>query len=183
MKSEDSEALQDPNDEVQDREDLKKCMAVIKTGKHGRGYQCSLCRKGIKTMSNMMSHVRNKHFKSAPTTGTSLEPASASVEQCVKSEDSEANHEIKDWEDLKRFAIVIEKGKHGSGEHRSYQCSLCGKIAKGRGKLASIMSHIECKHFKNAFTHKCDICQESYKTKGILKSHKKSMHKGQPCAE
>ena len=115
-------------------------------------------------------------------TSTPLEFTSASVEQCVKSEESEGFHEITDWEDLKRFAIV-KKGKHGSGEHRSYQCSLCGKIGKGRGSLANIMSHIECKHFKNAFTHKCDICQESFNTRGILKSHTRSMHKGQPGAE
>jgi len=128
--------------------------------------------------------MSNKVAAPAPLLPTSfpLEPISASVEPYVKSEDSEAFHELKDWEDLKRF-VNVEKGKRGSGEYRSYQCSLCGKFAKGRGKLASIMSHIECKHFKNAFTHKCYICQESFKTKGILKSHNKSMHKGQPCAE
>ena len=187
MKNEDSEAFQDPNDEVQDRKDLKKFMTVIKKGKHVSGdrtiyqyqYQCSLCEKSLKNMSSMMSHIEKEHFKSALTApGTPLQPASASEEQCVKSEGSE----IKDWEDLKRFAIVIKNGKYGSGEHRDYQCSLCGKLAKGGSKhgarLYDILSHIECKHFKDAFTHTCDICQESFNTKGSLKAHNRRMHKG-----
>jgi len=111
-------------------------------------------------------------------TGTPLEPTYASVEQYVKSEDSEAFHEIIDWEDLKRF-VTVKKGKYGSGEHKCFQCSLCGKFSKSRGSFSNIMSHIECKHFKNVFTHKCDICQESFKTKGIFNSHNKIMHKDQ----
>ena len=62
---------------------------------------------------------------------TPLKPPSTSVGQSVESEDSEAfqdpNDEKQDWEDMRKFAIVIKNGKHGSGDRRSYMCSICEK--------------------------------------------------------
>ena len=82
---------------------------------------------------------------------TPLKPPSTSVGQSVESEDSEAfqdsNDKKQDWEDLKKFALVIKNGKYGSGVRRSHQCSICGK--EGNHSLYGMICHIKNKHFKN----------------------------------
>ena len=78
-----------------------------------------------------------------------------------------------EWADLEKFVIV--QGKIGG--RRSFQCSLCGKeMARS---LKRTMAHVEAKHFRKLFTHTCDVCQETFKTKAILTNHIKRIHKAQ----
>ena len=90
---------------------------------------------------------------------TPLKPASTSVGLGVESEDSEAIQDSKDkkqdWEDLKKFVIVIKNGKYGSGKLRSYRCSICGKECNYG--LYGMISHIKNKHFKNGVTTKTHL--------------------------
>ena len=92
-------------------------------------------------------------------TSTPSKPASTPVGPGVESEDSEAiqdsNDKKKDWEDLKKFVIVIKNGKYGSGKLRSYQCSMCGKECNYG--LYGMISHIKNKHFKNGVTTKTHL--------------------------
>ena len=102
--------------------------------------------------------------------------SSTPLEPCVylKSEESREKEDlslVQEWEDLEKFVVVIKNGKYGSGKHRRYQCSLCGKICKEGRRRMDMMSHIENKHFKNVFTHTCDVCQKTFQTKGLLNSH------------
>ena len=130
-------------------------------------------------------------FASSPLKNT-FDESSTSDEQdmitkdcvaLVKSEDMEMvagedfhqglNQVPTEWKDLERYVIVI-KGCHGSGG-RSFQCSLCGKVMNK--SLPRTMAHVEAKHFRDLFTHTCDICQETFKTKAILMTHIKRNHK------
>ena len=130
---------------------------------------------------------------SSPPENTCLESI-MSVEQDMTNEDREAlvkteklemvaagdSHQGQDqvpeeWEDLEKYVIVIRS--HGSGGRRSFQCSLCGKVMNK--SLPLTMAHIEAKHFRELFTHTCDVCQETFKTKAILMSHIKRIHKDQ----
>ena len=78
-----------------------------------------------------------------------------------------------EWADLEKFVIVQGKG----GRRRSFQCSLCGKVMAR--SLNRTMAHVEAKHFRKLFTHTCDVCQETFKTKAILTNHIKRIHKAQ----
>ena len=80
-----------------------------------------------------------------------------------------------EWADLEKYVIV--KRGHENGGRRSYQCSLCGKVMTKSRTLT--MAHVESKHFRELFTHTCDVCQKTFKTKAILTSHIKRIHKHQ----
>merc|ERR1719222_1183930 len=133
-----------------------------------------------------------------PPTNTNLEPFSMldsimaeaeedmTNEDCatlVKSEEVEKvtacdSHQGRDqvpgeWADLEKFVIV--QGK--VGRRRSFQCSLCGKVMAR--SLNRTIAHVEAKHFRQLFTHTCDLCQETFKTKAILMSHTKRIHKAE----
>ena len=111
----------------------------------------------------------------------SLLPINTSLEQTemildlpdVKSENCEDNQdpngEVKDWEDLRKFVI----NKYGG---RRYQCSLCGKLMDQ--SPATMLYHIESMHFRNVFTHTCNICHETFETKSILNQHRFKAHRG-----
>ena len=97
-----------------------------------------------------------------------------SEEIMATDEDSHCAQQLpEEWEDLEKFVIV--KRDQESGGRRSFQCSLCGKVMDR--SLVTMMAHIEAKHFRELFTHICDVCQESFKTKAILMSHLKRAHK------
>ena len=99
-----------------------------------------------------------------------------SEEKVATDEDSHCAQQVpEEWEDLEKFVIV--KRDQESGGRRSFQCSLCGKVMDR--SLVTMMAHVEAKHFRELFTHTCDVCQETFKTKAILMSHIKRIHKDQ----
>ena len=113
----------------------------------------------------------------------SLLPINTSLEQTemifdlpdVKREDCEnnqdSNSEVKDWDDLKKFVIHM-------GEYK-YKCSLCGQLnSASRPGPSHLLYHIESMHFRNVFTHTCNICHETFETKSILIQHRSKAHKG-----
>jgi len=79
------------------------------------------------------------------------------------------------WADLEKY-VIVKKGRENGGR-RSFQCSLCGKVMTK--SLTQTMAHVEAKHFRELFTHTCDVCQETFKTKAILMRHIKRIHKAQ----
>ena len=94
----------------------------------------------------------------------------------VKSEEMEMvtsgdSHQVPgEWADLEKFVIRVK----GRGQrHKRFQCSLCGKLMEGKKKC---LGHVEAKHFRELFTHTCDVCQKTFKTKAILTTHIKRIH-------
>ena len=83
---------------------------------------------------------------------------------------------VEKWEDLENYAIVL----HSKTGHCRIGCSICGKVMEGRkGKrvmLGRMIAHIEAKHFRQAFSHHCAMCEGIFKTRAILKSHIKKNH-------
>ena len=96
------------------------------------------------------------------------------LEAAVKSEKPE--NQIKEWNDLREYATVVQKGAHGSGKKPVLQCSLCGKIVS-HGNIEVMMIHIESLHFKGFLNHTCPVCQKTFEAKSLLNHHKHRKHK------
>ena len=95
----------------------------------------------------------------------------------VKSEEMEmvtsgGSHQVPgEWSDLEKYVIV--KCGLGNGGRKNFQCSLCGKLMD---RARNCLAHVEAKHFREFFTHTCDVCQKTFKTKAILMTHIKRIH-------
>ena len=104
-----------------------------------------------------------------------------SIEEKVKSEDL-TNEDllpvVEKWEDLGNYVLAINVKDQKAGYHAK-GCSICGRVmeASGRKKaLHRMIAHIEAKHFRQAFTHPCAMCGETFNTKAILNNHIKKNH-------
>ena len=148
---------------------LSRMMAHIEA-KHFReffNHTCDVCQDTFKTKSILVNHIKSSHPELSSISIFSMKSG-------VLEESAGESRQIPgEWEDLEKYVIV--KRYHESGGRRSFQCSLCGKEMDR--SLVSMMAHIEAKHFRELFTHTCDICQESFKTKAILRSHIKRAHR------
>ena len=94
-------------------------------------------------------------------------------ETAVKREKPE--NQIGEWNDLRKYVIVVQKGAYGSGKKAVYQCSLCGKIMSL--KMKDMMIHIESVHFRGFLNHTCQVCEKTFEAKNLLKHHKQKEHK------
>ena len=65
---------------------------------------------------------------------------------------------VKEWKDLKKFVVLGERVKYGSGYKKLSQCTLCGKTNINRSRL---LAHIKSGHFKKAFKFTCPNCGKS----------------------
>ena len=84
------------------------------------------------------------------------------------------NFQIEEWKDLKKYINVV-KSVCGVGK-AMYKCSLC-EMTMNHNSMSTMMSHIESKHFRDAFTHICPVCGKTFDTKAILSWHKQKEHK------
>ena len=107
-----------------------------------------------------------------------------SIEEKVNSEDltMAANENlpavVEKWEDLENYVLAINMKDQKAGHHAK-GCSICGRVIEAMGKkkaLDRMIAHIEAKHFRQAFTHPCGMCGETFKTKAILNNHIKKNH-------
>ena len=101
-------------------------------------------------------------------------------EQTAAMADQDLVQEVEKWEDLENYAFVINTDEQRAGHH-ILGCSICGKVVeeKWKGKkraMVRMMSHIEDKHFRQAFTHPCAVCEETFHSKAILENHMKKKH-------
>ena len=81
-----------------------------------------------------------------------------------------------EWNDLRKYATVVQKGTPGSGKKPVHQCSLCGKIMS-HGNIMDMMIHIESLHFRGFLNHTCPVCQKTFEAKSLLNHHKHREHK------
>jgi len=205
VKSEEMEKLPGgdvPQNQVLEKwEDLEKYVIFFNKGEQGSGDRrslgCFLCGKVMESsLSRMMAHIEAKHFREFFTHTCDVcqdtfktksilvnhiksfhpELSSFSMKSGVLEESAGESRQIPgEWEDLEKYVIV--KRDHESGGKKSFQCSLCGKVMDR--SLGLMMAHVEAKHFRELFTHNCDICQDTFKTKAILMSHIKKIHNDQ----
>ena len=115
-------------------------------------------------MEAAASEVENEMFGDSETTVKS--------ERFQLDANFDGTNVIKEWEDLKKYAISTSVKDSSGEEVKIHQCSLCGEAWK-LGKLHVLMAHVESKHFKGALIHTCSICQQTCTTKHILTMHRK----------
>jgi len=87
------------------------------------------------------------------------------------------NHQISEWNDLRNYVVVVQKGKDSGKNNRAkpiFKCSLCEKIMN---HAEAMIRHIESVHFRDAFTHICQVCEKTFETRAILNYHKQKEHK------
>merc|ERR1719357_838065 len=104
-------------------------------------------------------------------------------EQTAAMADDDLIQGVEKWEDLENYAFVINTNDQRAGHH-ILGCSICGKVVeeKWKGKkraMVRMMSHIEDKHFRQAFSHPCAVCEETFRSKAILKNQMKKNHTNQ----
>jgi len=90
---------------------------------------------------------------------------------------------VKKWEDLENYAFVINTNEQRAGHH-ILGCSICGKVVeeklwRKKRAMGRMMSHIEDKRFRQAFTHPCAVCEETFHSKAILNNRMKKKHTNQ----
>ena len=90
---------------------------------------------------------------------------------------------LEKWENLENYAFVVNTNDQRAGHH-ILGCSICGKVVEekwnGRKRaMGRMMSHIEDKHFRQAFTHPCAVCEETFHSMAILQNHMKKNHTSQ----
>lgn len=91
--------------------------------------------------------------------------------------DGDSHLVLKEWADLRKYVHVIKvRGKESGKKRKHFQCSLCGKLMD-KATMNRMIAHVEAKHFRELFTHTCDVCQKTFKTKAILMTHMKQIHK------
>ena len=191
---------------VMERKRMDRMMAHIEAKHFSKAFThtCDVCQGIFKTRAILLNHIKSYHpelssakaillYQGVASNPNNLPRKSTASEfnmsfgwtneDCALSVQSEGSQEVADdshqtpeeWEDLEKYVIV--KRDHEGGGRKSFQCSLCGKVMDR--SLSLMMAHIEAKHFRELFTHKCDICQDTFKTKAILMSHIKKIHNNQ----
>ena len=87
------------------------------------------------------------------------------------------NHQVSEWNALRNYVVVVQKGKDSgknNGAKPIFKCSLCEKIMN---HAEAMIRHIESVHFRDAFTHICQVCEKTFETRAILNYHKQKEHK------
>ena len=101
---------------------------------------------------------------------------SESEEVKMVTADGDSHLVLNEWADLGKYVnVIMVRGKESGKRRKRFQCSLCGKLMDRANDR--MIAHIEAKHFRELFTHTCDVCQKTFKTKAILMTHMKQIHK------
>ena len=101
-------------------------------------------------------------------------------EQTAAMADEDLLQGVEKWEDLENYAFVINTNEQRAGHH-ILGCSICGKVVEekwnGRKRaMDRMMSHIEDKHFRQAFNHPCAVCEETFHSMAMLQNHMRKNH-------
>ena len=67
-------------------------------------------------------------------------------------------------------------------DHENVQCKVCGKLSSGKAhfaiRLKDMKRHIET-HIEG-LSYQCPVCDNTFRSKDSLKSHKYKAHKNKP---
>jgi len=77
-------------------------------------------------------------------------------------------HEIKEFEDFKKFVKKGEKVFLKNTGKRLYQCTICGAATVNKGHL---LQHIEGKHFPGVIDYTCKLCGRTQGRRESARAH------------
>jgi len=151
--------------------DLKKHMLV-----HMKIFPfcCKLCQKGVRTISNMYKHLRQRHFLTDDLKSYILDDQGnqyIDVKEAIKKEVAEGRIDP----ELLTVEKVMERGSVGHNKNgvTLYQCLVCDQhVTK-----YSLKNHLSVHNGEDSY--KCDICSKSYYTNSALSNHKINIHQQQ----
>ena len=134
-------------------------------------FHCKLCKKGIRTISNMYKHLRVKHLlqddlKShiLDDSGNPYVDPKVVLDKVLSSGDIPSS--------FLDPSHVIAQGSHGQNSSGAelYKCLVCEKLVT---KYA-LKNHLNNHNGDNKF--KCDLCPKAYNTNSSLANHKVASH-------
>ena len=151
--------------------DLKKHMLVhLKVFP----FSCKLCSKGVRTISNMYKHLRQRHSLSdnlksyiLDGQGNQFVELKEAVKKGLAEGRVDANYLIPEK--------VMERGSVGQNKNgvQLFKCLICDKhITK-----YSLKNHLSIHSGDDCF--KCDVCPKTYFTNSALSNHKITNHQNQ----
>jgi len=135
---------------------------------------CKLCQKGVRTISNMYKHLRQRHFLTEDLKSYILDDKGnqyVDAKEVIKKEVAEGKIDPQ----LLTVEKVMERGSVGQNKNgvNLYQCLVCDQhVTK-----YSLKNHLSVHNGEDSF--KCDICPKSYYTNSALSNHKINSHQEQ----
>merc|ERR1719184_436368 len=89
-------------------------------------YSCDLCAQQFCSKDRLQRHMSKKHNPKSKSKESAVTPSSVHKNEEVSQRVDPS--EVKEWDDLKGFIVLKEKGKKGRGGKLStLQCTLCGR--------------------------------------------------------
>ena len=137
-------------------------------------YYCKLCSKGVRTMSNMYKHLRQKHDLVDDLKSFILDDKGnqfVELKDVIKKNVAEGRIDP----DLLIPEKIMEMGSVGQNKNgvNLYKCLICDKhVTK-----YSLKNHLNVHNGDDCF--KCDLCSKSYFTNSALSNHKITNHQDQ----
>ena len=137
---------------------------------------CKLCKKGVRTISNMYKHLRQKHSITTDLKSNILDEKGepyVEVKEQIKKDVAEGKIDA----ELLTVEKVMEKGSVGQNKNgvKLYQCLVCDKPVTKYSLKNHLSVHSQQPHFN------CDQCDKSYFTNSALATHKINSHEGKIC--
>ena len=134
-------------------------------------FTCKICKKGVRTTSNMYKHLRQTHFITEDLKSYILDDkGNVYVEQSQVLKNKVAEGKVNP--DYLSAEKVMERGSVGKNKNGAalYRCLLCDKhVTK-----YSLKNHLGV--HSGADSYKCELCPRTYFTKSALLNHKVNNH-------
>ena len=114
----------------------------------------------LKNFAKKVKHERNENLAYVAIANLQTE----------KSQAAELEKKVQSM--MEKSSNLIANGKMGL-EARASICKACGKEGLGR----NIKKHIEANHLEGLYSHPCNLCQKTCKSRDGLWQHKRTNHK------
>ena len=118
------------------------------------------------------AHMKRENAKQSQTSSKVQYQTQINFNTVIALESSSTNANDQDLDDQIKSMMTKTDLKTATGQHYIASCNICGKQAA----YHHIQSHIEEKHI-TGFSHACNICGKTSRSRDALRRHKYSYHK------
>jgi len=145
---------------------------VEQNGKVLGSHSCKICNQKYKTEQSLGSHINQAHREievkkeAKDETDNALNDFDLKVTNFESEDENEQNEKLRT--EIFNRTEIVQDPKYG----RMWRCTECGKMLKKKNKIElHVETHLE------GFSHKCNFCDTTRKTRGSLKTHISMSHR------